>query len=292
MVTQQRIPEKFWCVKQIDIFQDLTVSDANALAEITTFRTLEHGATLADEGVYFLKAGRIKIYQMPSEGESVTLEVLEPGEFFGAVKWKDGFAVPNVTAETLTESVVGVVAAKNFQYFLKRKPHLVMPPRWKFGGFLRRYLPWDSAESGDLNLLTAHQKPRSGLTNPFLNIMFRSPASRLALLLHSRADSSKRSAATAAGGSRCTVHKFSTKRLARLIGSSLETTETLLNQFKQHGIIKKRYRRIQVLDPWQLKKIANARMETLPPETLKTEENPQTYEQEEPLFAARPADGR
>ncbi len=292
MVKQHRTPERFWCVKGIDIFRDLTETDADALARITTFRALKHGDTLSAEGVYLLKEGRIKIYQTPAEGEPVTLDVLEPGEFFGAVRWEDNDAYPNVTAETLMETVVGVVAAKNFQYFLKRKLHLAMPLRRTFGNRVKKRLRGCSTESERLNLVTARQKSRRRMTNPFLNIAFRSPASRLALLLQNCANASEHKRTATGLGSQCTLRKLSTKRLAQLIGSSVEKMEALLNQFKQHEIVEKRFRRIQILDPWQLKKIANARMETLPPKLANTQENIQTYEQEEPLFATRPADGR
>ena len=295
MVTQQKIPERFWCVKQIDIFRDLAEDDANALERITTFKELKHEDAISNEGVYLLKQGRVKIYETPPEGEAITLEVLEPGEIFGAVEWEESEAHRNVTAEMLTEATVGVVSAKNFQFFLKRKPHLAMPPRKTFGGLVnlvKRYLNWRSGKSGNLNLVTSCRKPRPRMTNPLLNIAFRSSASRLALLLQNYADAPKQGRANATHGSQCALRKLPTRKLARLIGSSVENMEALLNQFKQHGIIEKRFRRIQILDPWQLKKIANARMGTLPPKTVESQENTQTYEQEESLFAARPTDGR
>ena len=292
MVTQQKIPERFWCVKQIDIFRDLAKADADALARITTFRQLKYGDTLSAEGVYLLKEGRIKIYQTPPEGDAITLDVLDPGEFFGAVRWEHNDAHPNVTAETLTEAIVGVVSVQNFQYFLKRKPHLAMPPQRTLGSLIKRHLRWRSTESENYNLVTACRKPRRGMTNPFLNIAFRSPASRLAFLLQKCAEAPGRGDTAIGHGSKRIPHKLSTKRLSQLIGSSVEKMEAVLNQFKQHQIIEKRFRRIQILDPWQLKKIANARMTSLPPKTVENQENTQTYEQEEPLFAARPADGR
>ena len=274
MVTQQKIPEKFWCVKQIDIFRDLTEADADALARITTFIQLKHGDTLSAEGVYLLKEGRIKIYQTPPEGDAITLDVLEPGEFFGAVGAENDAVHPNVTAETLTEvSIVGVVPVQNFQYFLKRKPHLALPPQATLGSLIKKLLRWRSTESGNFNIVTACQKPRRGMTNPFLNIAFRSPASRLALLLQNCADAPERRRTAMGRSSECILHKLSTKRLAQLIGSSVEKMEALLNQFKQHQIIEKRFRRIRILDPWQLKKIANARMETLPPLQIQSDSN-------------------
>jgi len=118
------------------------------------------------------------------------------------------------------------------------------------------------------------------------------PESRLALLLRNHADPPSRNPTITSRGSQCTLHKSSTKKLARLIGCSIEKTETLLNHFKQHGILEKRYRRIQILDPWQLKKIANAKMETLLPKTDSNPEKTETYEQNETLIAVRPPDGR
>ena len=293
MVRQQKIPEKYWSVKQIHIFRDLSDVDANALAQITTFKHLKNGEPLCAEGVYLLKEGRVKIYETPPEGEPVTLELLEPGEIFGAAEWEDDQAHPNVTAETLSDVVVGIVNVKNFQYFLKRKPHLAMPSPTTFSRFIQKLLHlWISrlpTKLRNFNPVISRSKPRSEPTNPFLNIAFRSSASRLALLLQNHADAPKHNQTLGGHGSQCTLRKLSTNKLARLIGSSVEKTETLLKLFKQHKVLEKRFRRIQILDPWQLKKIATARMET-PPQIQ--EEKNETYEQNEPLFAARPADGR
>ena len=305
--------ERFWCVKQIDIFQDLSESDANALERITTFKQLKYEDTISAEGVYLLKEGRVKIYETPSEGEPVTLEVLEPGEIFGAVEWNENEASRNITAETLTETVIGIVSAQNFQFFLKRKTHLAMPfkrpllhrIRCTINAIIcrlkaRETLKFKSTSGNTtevINLLHTGVKSRRGMTNPFPNIAFRSPASRLALLLRNYADAPQPictiiGRTTTGHGAQCTLRKLSTQKIAQLIGCSVERTEALLNQFKAHKILEKRYRRIQLLDPWQLKKIANARMVSLPPETVKNEENTETYEQNEPLLAVRPTDGR
>ncbi len=307
MAVREGTPERFWCVKQIDIFQDLSESDANALERITTFKQLKYSDTISTEGVYLLKEGRVKIYETPAEGEPVTLEVLEPGEILGAIKWDDNEASRNVTAETLTEAVIGIVSAKNFQFFLKRKPHLAMPFKRPLLQRIRSAIDavrcrlripdiakskWASTKASNaIDLTKIRGQSRSGTTNPFPNIAFRSPASRLALLLHNYADAPTRNNTTIGYGSQCTLRKLSTKKIAQLIGCSVENTEALLNQFKAHKILEKRYRRIQLLDPWHLKKIANVRMESLPLKTINNQENTETYEQNEPLLAARPTDG-
>lgn len=308
MAVREGTPERFWCVKQIDIFQDLSESDANALERITTFKQLKYEDTISTEGVYLLKEGRVKIYETPPEGEPVTLEVLEPGEIFGAVEWNDNEAHRNITAETLTEAVIGIVSAKNFQFFLKRKTHLSIPFKRPLLQRIRSAIDavrcrfakseWAPAKASNaIDLTKTRRESRSGTTNPFPNIAFRSPASRLALLLRNCADAPKQirtiiGRTTIGDGSQRTLRKLSTKKIAQLIGCAVENTEALLNQFKAHKILEKRYRRIEILDPWQLKKIANARMTSLPPETVKNQENTETYEQNEPLPAVRPTDGR
>ncbi len=318
MAVREGTSERFWCVKQINIFRDLSEDDADALKRITTFKTLKHEDPVCDESVYLLKEGRIKIHETPTEGDPVTLEVMEPGEIFGAIEWDDNEAHRKVTAEILTtEAVIGIVSAKHFQFFLKRKMHLAMPfKRPLYQRFLsaidtviRRLdstSKWTPIETSGTTLATQLRRLRNVLfswinsrrtqrdetTNPFTNVAFRSPESRLALLLRNYADAPNRNSTITERGSQCTLRKLSTKKLARLTGCTIEKTETLLNQFKQHGILEKRYRRIQILDPWHLKKIANARMESLPSKTDKNEENTETYEQNEPLLAVRPTDGR
>lgn len=323
MAVRKGTSERFWCVKQIDIFDDLSEDDVDALKQITTFKTLKHGEPISDEGVYLLKEGRIKIYETPTEGEPVTLEVMEPGEIFGGIEWNDNEANRNITAEILTtEAVIGSVNAKNFQFFLKRKLHLAMPFKRSLhqralsaiDAVIRRLdssSKWTPIETSGTTLatqllrlrnvlfkgMTLRRKRRDETTNPFTNVAFRSAESRLALLLRNYADAPSRNRTITERGSQCTLRKLSTKKLARLIGCSNEKIDTLLNLFKQHGILKKRYRRIQILDPWHLKKVANARMQTLPQKinNIKTDnnrENTETYEQNEPLPAVRPTDGR
>ena len=304
MAVRDGTPERFWYVKQINIFQDLSEPDANALERITTFKQLKYSDTISTEGVYLLKEGRVKIYETPSEGEPTTLEVLEPGEIFGAVEWNDTEAHRNITAETLTEAVIGIVSEKHFQFFLKRKTHLAIPFKQPLLQRIRSTIDavrchlrisdiakseWASAKASNaIDLTKIRKQSRRGTTNPFTKIAFRSPASRLALLLQNYADAPKQNRTS----SQCTLQPLSTKKIAQLIGCSVENTEALLNQFKARKVLEKRYRRIQLLDLWQLKKIANARMVSLPPNTDENQENTETYAQNEPLPAVRPTDGR
>lgn len=284
--------ECFWCIKHINIFKDLDEQDIRTLVQITTFKNLTHGERISTEGVYLIKEGRVKIAENTSEPESEkpkttskntdpdekqnTKEVLEQGELFGVVQNDDAVLEENVQtyAETLSDVCLGVVTIRDFSFFLKRKPHLGLPllclKRTKMPNVLNRVHSTFSYASKNsenwnphsyklaTNILIKNKTPGNLQFNRLTNIAFRCESSRFALLLHNLADTPDNSGVVL-------VPRLSKKRISRLIGSSTETIESLLKTFKQHNVIKKRRGRIQILNPWQLKKIADARMKTLAP---------------------------
>ena len=288
--------ESFWCIKHVNIFRDLDEQDIHTLAQITTFKNLKHEERISTEGVYLIKEGRVKIANNASEPESdtpkntakktdpdekqITKEVLEQGEIFGVVPTDDDDVLDeNVQtySETLSDVCLGVVTIRDFSFFLKRKPHLGLPllclKRAKIPNVLNRFHStfshasknnenWNSHSNKlTANILIKNKTPDKLQFNRLTNIAFRCESSRFALLLHNLAD-------TPESNGDVLVPRLSKKRISRLIGSSPETIETLLRTFKQHNVIKKRRGRIQILNPWHLKKIADAKMKTLTAPTV------------------------
>lgn len=296
------ITEQYWCVKHIHIFRDLAKPDAHALTRITTFKDLKHEERICEEGVYLIKEGRVKISEnLPDAnlkkvekraansdiGENQeTKEVLEQGEIFGVIPEKGSILDGNLStfAETLTEVCVGVVTIRDFSFFVKRKPHLALPlqRRTQFGipnvlrtannPFSGTYQKKGNWQYSTHDILKRSAVPDSKRTNLLSNIAFRSASSRLALLLQNLALVADRKGVVF-------LPRLSTKRISKLIGSSTETIETLLKTFQQHNVIDKRRGRIQILNAWQLKKIADARMKTLsPPQVPDTTANDIDFE--------------
>ena len=274
--------ERFWCVKHINIFRDLSETDAHALEQITTFKQLTHKERICTEGVYLIKEGRVKIANNSPDTESEkpkntvkntdpdekqqTREVLEQGEIFGVIPNDDSTLDENTPsfAETLSDVRIGVVAIRDFSFFLKRKPHLVLPLKRKISDVFRKVNNTFSYANknngnwyfGSSDILEINTKPDILKSNAFSNVAFRCASSRLALLLHNLADTPDSKGVVL-------VPRLSTKRISMLTGSSTETIETLLKTYMQHNVIKKRRGRIQVMAPWHLRKIADARMKTL-----------------------------
>ena len=276
--------EHFWCIKHVNIFRDLDEQDIRALAQITTFKNLTHEERISTEGVYLIKEGRVKIADNSPDTESEkprtaskntdkeekqeTKEVLEQGELFGVIQNDDDVLHENVQtyAETLSDVCLGVVTIRDFAFFLKRKPHLALPLKRKMSNvFSKAKSTYSSVKKinenlrvGSSNILELNTKPDKLRTNPLRNIAFHCVSSRLALLLQNLAETPNRKGIVL-------VPRLSIKRISRLIGSSTDAIESLIKTFKQHNVITKRRGRIQILNPWQLKKIADARMKTLTP---------------------------
>lgn len=273
------ISEKYWYIKQLNIFKDFSNADAYSLERILSYKDLKHEKRICEEGVYFIKDGRIKIteenfndYQDKEKNRNKkankddnqqTKVVLERGEMFGV--FSDDLSFDTFTyAECLSEVCIGIATIRDFSFYLKRKSHLTFPldQRTLFEIFndsiLRGKHKNQDEHLSRHNILTMTSTPDQKRFNAFNNIAFRTGSSRFALLLLNLAS------VTDSKGVMF-VPRLTIKRLSKLIGCTSESIDILLETFKQHHVIEKRRGRIQILDAWKLKKISDARMKTLNP---------------------------
>lgn len=274
------IAEKYWCVKQLNIFQDLSDSDAFYLDRILSDKELKHEERICEEGVYFIKEGRIKIteessdnnqeksenrsIQSKSEEKAETKEVLETGEMFGVFSNDDRVLRESsevlTYAECLSEVCIRIATIRDFSFYLKRKPHLTLPLHRKslLDTFYKDRHEKQETQLSKHNILKINKPPDCKDYNAFGNIAFRTVSSRFALLLQNLA-------VVPDNKGTLLTPRLSSKRISRLIGTSAETLDKLFETFRRHQVIERRWGRIQILNSWQLKKIADARMKTLIP---------------------------
>ena len=228
--------EKIWYLKHFDIFKDLTDREIDVIDRISYMKRYSRRERIYGQGdpgdlVYLLKEGRVKIYKLSPDGKELTLAVLENGEIFGEMALIDE-GPRGTIAETLDDSDICVIRRRDFEMLLKKKPDLAMHVT-KLIGLRRREIE-----------------------NQLENLVFRNAPSRLAALLMSLAE---KHGVRDSQGIILNV-KLSQQELANLIGTARETTSALLNEFKRLGFIDIRHRRIKILEQWQLKKIADAKM--------------------------------
>ena len=290
------IHQHFWCIKHIDMFKDLSEVDLQALDKITTYKQFKHEEQLSDEGVYIIKDGRIKVSEKTKEDDSkkvikkrkrsdpqdsppvepTTIEVVESGEIIGINTDENEDKNPLISIVTLTEVCIGFVSIRDFLFFLKRKPHLVIPSKPKlyrklitvFSSFLPLFSDRRSTKETH-NILKRNSVPDNRRHNALSDLAFRSECSRLAFLIQNIATPPEKN------GIIC-IKRISTKTISKLVGCSMETTEKLLNTLKQYNVLNLRWRKIQILNLWNLKKIADSRLMTL---TTITKESTTTPEE-------------
>ncbi len=280
--------ERYWYIKRHNFLHALTKADTDALITITKFKILKHAEHIIEQGVYLIKEGRIKISEHMSDVKTVkieelsekpdkednvqTTEVLAKGEIFGVIDDEDVHSDNNLKpyflAETLTEVCIGIISIRDFKFFLKRKPHLVLPLQngmkyyKEFRNFnlhfmgKNNFINWSNSIAKNTSFSLFNGESRH--TNALSNITFRSVSSRLALLLQNLA-------LTPNSKGKVLTHRVTKNQIAKLIGCSNETVENYLKTLRNHTVIDYRMGKIQIINQWMLKKIADARMKTLLP---------------------------
>lgn len=284
------IHQYYWYIKHIDMFNDLSEDDSQALEKITTYRQLKHEEHLSDESVYIIKEGRIKISEKPKENDSKkdlnrinqsnsnentpiepsTIEVLEKGEIIGIHTDENEDINPLIFIETLTEVCVGIISFRDFLFFLKRKPHLVLDANPKFYRKIHillsitlSFFSGKRSTQKENNIFKRNSVPDIRRKTQLSYLTFRSESSRLAFLLQCLASPPETNGTIR-------VPRISTKRISNLIGCSIETTEKSLNTFKHHNIINMSWGKIQIQDFWKLKKTADSKSKNLTTPTKDT----------------------
>ena len=81
---------RLWYLQHFDLFQEFTREELLPIArlvdphELARHTHLYHSGDPTDQ-VYFLIAGRMKIYRKNPSGRRVTMALLQPGEVFGGL---------------------------------------------------------------------------------------------------------------------------------------------------------------------------------------------------------------
>lgn len=238
--------EKFWYLKHINIYQQLNEIEINSLDrvsrvwDINRYEEVQSGSNT----VYIIKSGKVKLCKPPEETETdliekSTIAVVEKGEVFGEVQMDSGVG-SQMKVESLDVTHLQVLSRYEFELLMRKNPNRCLQIR-----------KWIS---------------RQRIENSIENVIGRSASSRLATVL---AFLASEYGARRPKSTEIRV-RLSNENLARLIGIDQRLCYDLLEELKWRQIIESRWGRINLLDRWQLKKIASARLEEI--ELTKKEE--------------------
>lgn len=110
-------------LKNIDLFADLPDSAAEALLRYAKSHKYPKNSVIVNEGdqqnnFYIVVSGTLKVFVNGEGGRQVTLNWLEPGDYFGELALIDGEA-RSASVMTLSPTELQVISQQDFHHFLQ-----------------------------------------------------------------------------------------------------------------------------------------------------------------------------
>ena len=116
--------DKLGFMRRLNLFDQMTEAEVEQISKELKMRHCGAHETVfegARDCVYLLKAGRVRLHHLSSEGADVTTAVLEPGQLFG-LSALFGSSNEDLSAEALEDSYVCEAGAQDFLSILARHP--------------------------------------------------------------------------------------------------------------------------------------------------------------------------
>lgn len=213
-------------------FRTLGVPEREMVAAATRERSVAAGKVLFSEGepaeaLWAVKEGMVHIIKFGPEGREIVLEVIPPGELFGAVAALESRPYP-ASAVAVEPSQVWHLPASLARELCQKHPTL-------------RSAILDQVTS---RLREAHDRLRS--------IALERVEQRLARILLALAEK------IGQRHGKITELNVSRQELADMIGTTVETTIRITSKWQQAGIISSSRHRIGLTDPPSLQKIVKS----------------------------------
>ena len=210
-------------------FRTLGVPERELIAAATRQRSVAAGKVLFSEGepadaLWAVKEGLVHIIKFGPEGREIVLEVIPPGELFGAVAALEGRSYP-ASAVAVEPSQVWCLPASLARELCQKHPTLRSAILDQVTGRLRE----------------AHDRLRS--------IALERVEQRLARILLALAEK--------IGQRRGKIMELNVSRqeLADMIGTTVETTIRITSRWQHAGLISSSRHRIALTDPQGIQKI-------------------------------------
>ncbi len=224
-------PEKLWYLRRLDIFSGLGdeeygIIDRDSTSLLLRKRQLLPYRGTAQQAVYFVKKGSLKLVRTTPDGHEVIIDILGPSTLFGELAGSDDAG--EVTAEALEETLLCMMRRDNFDRLMAAVPTLGMRITKLTGLRLRKI------QTRLVDMLYATVEAR--LATTLLGLAAEFGVSRPdGVLLNLRLTHSD---------------------FAALIASSRETVSSVLNTLCRRGVIAFLDHRILVTDQEQIRRIA------------------------------------
>lgn len=125
--------DKLWYLSKISIFETLPAEDLeeiDRMAPMTHFNAVSKGTMVQtpgteQDGLFFVKEGKLRLYKINSDGKQFTVGILGKGNMFGEI---DSFSLgtKGIYIEAMEETLICSVLKDHFNKFLSQRPLLAM----------------------------------------------------------------------------------------------------------------------------------------------------------------------
>lgn len=212
-------------INNISVFKDLDKEGIKELSALAREQNCIKRELIFSEGdqpdwFYAVDTGRVKITKLSQDGKEIILEIIKPGEMFGAVAALKGFPYP-ANAVAMEDSTLIKISRSPMLAFIEKAPGLMMSMAHSMGERLK-----DSHETAK-------------------NIALEKVASRIASLLIKLAD---QTGTKTENGMELGI-KLTKQDIAEMVGSTVETSIRTMSSFKKQGYIKEEAGKIIIIDP-------------------------------------------
>ena len=210
--------EKLWYLKRSELFEQLSPEEITRIESQSRMQTLPRKGLVylpsdSSDAVFLLTKGRIKLYNLTSEGKETVLAFIEPGELFGELSLLNP-GQREEFAEAMSTSTIVMISGEVIRNLMESRPTLTI----------------------QLTRLMGLRRQR--IERRLKSLLFRSNRERLVyLLLELAARYGERSEEGIALSIR-----LSHQELSSVIGSTRETVTVLLGELQHERslIIKRR----------------------------------------------------
>jgi len=217
---------------RIPLFSSLNPEETGEISRYIDISNVKKRSPVFSEGdpsgmFYVLVSGKIKMTKMSGEGKEIIVELISPGDFFGAFAALRGFPYP-ANAVAMADSVVLRIARSDMLRMLERFPNMMY-------------------------MLTAHLSERvREFPDTLKSIALERVESRIASLLLKLA---QKTGIKTEGGVQISM-KLTKQDIAEMVGSTVETSIRVMSRFEKAGLIKTAGGRIVINSKKELTAIA------------------------------------
>lgn len=206
---------KLFLLSQISLFDELSMEDLQIIDKLSQMKPVKKGTLILSpnspiEALFFLKKGQVRLFRMNQNGKQFTVDILVDGNVFGETS-SLSLTDDQIYAEAMTDAYLCVLDKSEFEHFVEKNPKIAL----KF-----------------IAILSTRLKEIYSLSEKIALEDVKYRVLHLLLQLSEKTGKRKNEWQTI-------DMKLTHQDIANMIGSTRETTSTVMSQLKREGFIKK-----------------------------------------------------